>query len=143
LALDLPALVQRTGLFNSTMRRPGGASNAERELAATAASRVNGCVYCASVHAERYVQYAKKPEMMQRLLDEGVDAPINDPREQAIVEFAVKLTRDPAGLRASDLQPLRNAGITDLEIYDVAQSAAMFAWANRLMQTLGEGVHPG
>jgi uncharacterized peroxidase-related enzyme len=142
LALDLPALVQRTGLFNTTMRSPGGASNAERELAATATSRVNGCVYCASVHAQRYVQYAKKPEMMQRLLDDGVRAPIDDPREQAIVNFAVRLTEDPAGLNVSDIQPLRDAGLAELEIYDVAQSAAMFAWANRLMQTLGEGVFP-
>jgi alkylhydroperoxidase domain protein len=142
LALDLPALVQRTGLFNITMRSTGGASNAERELAATAASRVNGCVYCASVHAQRYVQYAKKPEMMQRLLDDGVRAPIEDPREQAIVNFAVRLTEDPAGINASNIQPLRDAGLTELEIYDIAQSAAMFAWANRLMQTLGEGVFP-
>lgn len=142
LALDLPALVQRTDLFNNTMRSPGGASNAERELAATAASRVNGCIYCASVHSQRYVQYAKNPEMMQRLLDDGVATPIENPREQAIVTFSVKLTEDPAGLQPTDVQALRDVGLTDLEIYDVAQSAAMFAWANRLMQTLGEGVYP-
>jgi uncharacterized peroxidase-related enzyme len=142
LALDLPALVQRTGLFNNTMRSPGGASNAERELAATTVSRENGCVYCASVHAQRYVFYANRPEVMQRLLDTGVDAPQDDPREQAIVDFSVKLTRNPAHLAAADLQPLRDAGMTDLEIYDMAQSAAMFAWANRLMQTLGAPVLP-
>ena len=116
LALDLPALVQRIGLFNNTMRSPGGASNTERELAATAVSRVNGCVYCASVHAQRFVQYAKRPEVMERLLNEGVDAPQDNPREQAIVDFAVRLTRDPAHLTATDLQPLRNAGMTDLVI---------------------------
>jgi uncharacterized peroxidase-related enzyme len=142
LALDLPALVERTGLFNTTMRSPGGASNAERELAATAVSRVNGCVFCASVHAQRYIQSAKRPEVMERLLGEGVDAPQGDPRERAVVDFSVKLTRDPAHVTAADLQPLRDAGMTDLEIYDMAQSAAMFAWANRLMQTLGGAVYP-
>ena len=49
-----------------------------------------------------------------------------------------KLTRDPAGMTAEDLAPLRQAGFSDLEILDVTY-AAMFAWANRLMQTLGEG----
>jgi uncharacterized peroxidase-related enzyme len=142
LALDLPALVERTGLFNNTMRSPGGGSSAERELAATAVSRINGCVYCASVHAQRYVQYAKRPDVMDRLLAEGVDAPLDDPREQAIVDFSARLTRDPAGLTPDAIQPLRNAGLTDLEIYDIAQSAAMFAWANRLMQTLGDAVYP-
>ena len=142
LALDLPALVERTGLFNNTMRSPGGGSNSERELAATAVSRINGCVYCASVHAQRYVQYAKRPEVMDRLLEDGVESPLDDPREQAIVDFSMRLTRDPAGLTAADIQPLRDAGLTDLEIYDIVQSGAMFAWANRLMQTLGDAVYP-
>ena len=142
LALDLPALVERTGLFNNTMRSPGGGSNAERELAATATSRINGCVYCASVHAQRYVQYAKRPEVMDRLLAEGVESPLDDPREQAIVDLSTKLTRDPSRLTPADLQPLRDAGLSDLDIYDIAQSAAMFAWANRLMQTLGDAVYP-
>ena len=142
LALDLPALVERTGLFNSTMRSPGGGSTSGRELAATAASRINGCVYCASVHAQRYVQYAKRPEVMDRLLKDGVGAPLEDPREQAIVDLSTKLTRDPSELTADDVKPLRAAGLTDLEIYDIAQSAAMFAWANRLMQTLGDAVYP-
>lgn len=142
LAHDLPALVNRTGLFSNVMRSPGGASNAERELAATATSRVNGCVYCASVHARLYAQYAKKQDVIERLLADGTDIELEDPRERAIVEFSVRLTRDPANLTGADIQPLRDAGMSDLEIYDVAQAAAMFAWANRLMQTLGEGVYP-
>jgi uncharacterized peroxidase-related enzyme len=140
LAHDLPALVNRTGLFSNAMRSPGGASNADRELAAVAVSRFNGCIYCASVHARLYVQYSKREEDMQRLLDEGVTARLSDPRDQAIVNFAVRLTEDASGITPADLQSLRDVGMTDLEIYDVAQAAAMFAWANRLMQTLGEPV---
>ncbi len=142
LAHDLPALINRTGLFSNAMRSPGGASNAERELAAVAVSRVNGCIYCASVHARLYAQYSKKQDVIERILDEGVETELDDPRERAIVDFSVRLTNDPAGLSAADLQPLRDAGLNDLEIYDVAHAAAMFAWANRLMQTLGEGVLP-
>jgi AhpD family alkylhydroperoxidase len=78
LALDLPALVQRTGLFNNTMRSPGGASNAERELAATAVSRVNGCVYCASVHARIFANLSKQRELTQRFLDDGIDLRIRN-----------------------------------------------------------------
>jgi uncharacterized peroxidase-related enzyme len=44
-------LRQRSGVFNAIMYAPGGLPRAERELASTAVSRVNGCVYCASVHA--------------------------------------------------------------------------------------------
>jgi alkylhydroperoxidase domain protein len=142
LAHDLPALVARTGTFSNAMRSPGGATNDERELAATATSRVNGCIYCASVHSRLYAQYSKRPDVIQRLLDEGVGAEMASVRERAIVDFSVRLTEDPAGLSGVDIEPLRSAGLSDLEIYDVAQAAAMFAWANRLMLTLGEGVYP-
>ena len=124
------------------MRSPGGAPNSDRELAAVAVSRVNGCIYCASVHARLYAQYAKNTPAIQRILDEGVSARMDTPREQAIVDFAVRLTEDAAGISAADLEPMRAAGMSDLEIYDVAQAAAMFAWANRLMQTLGEPAYP-
>jgi alkylhydroperoxidase family enzyme len=35
------------------------------------------------------------------------------------------------------------AGLSDLEILDITHATAMFAWANRLMQTLGEGEPAG
>ena len=142
LALDLPALVQRTGLFNSTMRSPGGGSNADRELAATVTSVRNGCIYCTSVHAQRYVQYAKRPDVIAALFSDGADARLDDPRAQAMADLSLHITDDPANLSAGDLQGMREAGFSDIEIYDIAQAAAMFAWANRLMQTLGEPVLP-
>ncbi|MFP3561826.1 peroxidase-related enzyme, partial [Paraburkholderia sp. SIMBA_049] len=59
LLVHLPEILrQRSGVFNAIMYGPGGLSRAERELASTAVSRVNGCVYCASVHAQRFTQLA-------------------------------------------------------------------------------------
>jgi uncharacterized peroxidase-related enzyme len=142
LALDLPALVQRTGLFNSTVRSPGGGSSADRELAATVTSVRNGCIYCTSVHAQRYVQYARRPDVIAALFADGAEARLDDPRAQAIADFSLRITDDPADLAHDDLQDMRDAGFSELEIYDIAQAAAMFAWANRLMQTLGEPVLP-
>lgn len=141
LAHDLPALRERTALFNAIMYGPRGVRRSDRELAAVAASLVNGCVYCTSVHARRYAQLTKESPAMQRLLDEGVEAELGE-RERAVVDYAVKLTTDPAGMTATDLAPLRAAGLSDMEILDVTHATAIFAWANRLMQTLGEGVPP-
>jgi uncharacterized peroxidase-related enzyme len=140
LAHDLPALQERTALFSNAMRSAGGASNAERELAAVVTSRINGCVYCASVHARAYNLYAKKPDVIEEIYANGVEQPISaaDAREQAIITYAARLTSNHAAMTAADLAPLRAAGLTDLEILDVTQAAAMFAWANRLMLTLGE-----
>jgi len=137
LVQDVDVLRERSRLYNAIMYGPRGLPRADRELAAVAVSRVNGCVYCASVHIQRYIQLTKQTEVMQRLIDEGVETAL-PPRERTIVDFAVKLTRTPTALTAADLAPLRQLGLNDQEILDLTHATAMFAWANRLMQTLGE-----
>lgn len=139
LVQDVDVLRERSRLYNAIMYGPRGLPRADRELAAVAVSRVNGCVYCASVHIQRYIQLTKRPDIMQRLVAEGVETDL-PPRERAIVDFAVKLTRSPSAITANDLDPLRDLGLNDQEILDLTHAIAMFAWANRLMQTLGEPV---
>lgn len=138
LAHDAPALRERTVLFNAIMYGHGGATRADRELASVATSRTNGCVYCASVHARLHAQLTKDDTLIRRLLDEGAKAE-QPARERAVIDYAVKLARAPAGLTAADLDPLRAVGYSDAEILDINNAAAVFAWANRLMQTLGDG----
>ena len=141
LAHDPEALEARSPLYNAIMFGSRGLPRAERELAAVAASRINGCAYCASVHAKRFTELSKAPEVMQRIQADGVEAAL-DPRRKAILEYAAKLTRDPAAIGSADAAPLRAQGLSDLEILDLTHAVAMFAWANRLMQTLGEATTP-
>jgi len=137
LANDLESVRTRTVLFSDIFESKAGTPRADRELAATATSRVNGCVHCASVHARLFANLARKRELVQRLLDDGVDTNLPD-RERAIVDVSVKLTGNPESLSADDLDTLRSQGFDDLGILDVIQSAAIFANANRLMLSLGE-----
>ena len=137
LANDLETVRTRTILFSDIFESQGGAPRADREFAATATSRINGCVYCASVHARLYRNLTKKQDVIQHLLDEGIETSL-PPRERAIAELSRKLTMNPESLSPSDLEPLRAEGFTDLDILDLIQSAAIFANANRLMLSLGE-----
>jgi uncharacterized peroxidase-related enzyme len=141
LAHDVASLAERSPLFHSVMYAPRGLPRAEREMATAATSMVNGCVYCCSVHARRFSDLTKKPEIPEALFDQGLDAPV-EPRLRAVIDFAVKLTRSPSEMEATDLAPLREVGMSDLEILDLVHSVAMFANANRLMQTLGEPILP-
>ncbi|MEJ7838535.1 MAG: peroxidase-related enzyme [Thermomicrobiales bacterium] len=134
-----PAILRsRTDLFNESLRGESGLPRADRELAATGSSRATGCVYCASVHARAYSQLTRDKSLIQLVLDDGIDAPIPD-RERAIVQFSAHLALDPAGLSDHDVRPMREQGLSDAEILDVAHAAAIFANANRLMLTLGQG----
>src|SRR5690606_7541236 len=86
LLIQAPELLeQRSFVFNALMYAPGGASRAERELASTAVSRVNGCVYCASVHAQRFEQLAKRNDVIVQLFEDPHSAGTSA-RERAIVQ---------------------------------------------------------
>ena len=141
LANDVDSLAERSPLFHAVMYVPRGLKRAERELATVVVSIINGCVYCSSVHARRFVELTKQPEIIRALYEQGVDTPL-EPRLRAVVDYAAKLTRDPAAMTVADLAPLRAVGMDDLEIHDLTNAVAMFANANRLMQTLGEPVVP-
>ncbi|MGA3400819.1 MAG: peroxidase-related enzyme [Acetobacteraceae bacterium] len=141
LANDVDSLAERSPLFHAVMYVPRGLKRAERELATVVVSIINGCVYCSSVHARRFVELTKQPEIIRALYEQGVDTKL-EPRLRAIVDYAAKLTREPAAMTVADLAPLRAVGMDDLEIHDLTNAVAMFANANRLMQTLGEPVVP-
>lgn len=137
LANDLDSVRTRTVLFGDIFASEGGTPRSDRELAATATSRINGCVYCASVHARLFGNLTKERVLIQRLLDDGVDTNLPD-RERAVVDFSAVLTVSPESVTANDFAPLRAQGFSDLGILDLIQSAAIFGNANRLMLTLGE-----
>ena len=76
----------------------GGLGRAERELAAAATSRRNGCVFCASVHAAAATRESGREADVQRLLDEGTGADLGDDTWNAVVEASVALADTPLDL---------------------------------------------
>ena len=139
LAHDVETLKVRSPLFNAIMYGQGGLSRAERELGALAASVVNHCIYCAYVHATRYIGETGQRAVVDAIYADKDKAALPD-REQAILDYSVKLTRAPHDLSEADTQSLRAVGLSDLEILDLIHAVAIFGWANRLMHTLGEAI---
>ena len=137
LANDFDTLKARAFVHRHVYATEEPVQSGYRELGATTTSRINGCVFCASVHARHVANYLKDRPLAQRFLDDGLDADL-PPTERAIVDVCAKLTLDPEGLSAEDLAPLRAEGLSDIEILDILNYAAFFANANRLMLTLGE-----
>ena len=138
LARDPDVLGARTRTDKDIFYNPdAGAPRADRELAAAAASRLNGCIYCASVHARFAATYSKREADVQRLLDDGVGVDLGE-RWNAVVAASVALTALPITFGPAHVGRLRAAGLDDLAIADVIQAASFFNWANRLMLSLGE-----
>ncbi len=54
-----------------------------------------------------------------------------------MLDYAIKLTRQPSKMVEADVEALRTSGLSDGEILDVCQITAYYAYANRLVDGLG------
>jgi uncharacterized protein YciW len=58
-------------------------------------------------------------------------------RLRAILDYALRLTRDPRGIAPEHIAELRSTGLTDEEIHRVALVVAYFNFVNRVAEGLG------
>ena len=70
-------------------------------------------------------------------MTENPDGVALGPRERAMVDWALKLTRTPWEMRREDLRPLQEQGLAPRAILDLAMIVAYYAYVNRLADGLG------
>ena len=134
---DPVVLGERTALYDAIMTGSGTLDRADRELAALATSLTTGCEYCASVHGRRQVQLSKDDITATALAVRG-PAALPDARQRTIAEVAATVAVTPCAIGPAEIIALREVGLDDDAVADFIAVCAMFAWANRLMMTLGE-----
>lgn len=135
LAHDPESYVARTVLFNAIMYAEGGLPRPDRELGALGASVVNGCRYCAVVHARQHAHLTSSDEVVTAVYLDRPD--LLGPRDAAIYAFARALSLTPSEAGPEHVAALREAGLEEGEILDLIHAIAIFGWANRLMHVLG------
>lgn len=136
-SLNPESLDAHFNLYVAAMHRPSPLSRLEREIVATVVSRINGCAYCVAHHAaglERLLT-GDRANLADQLAS-GDETELNE-RERAMVAYAAALTRHPAEIRHADIKRLREAGLDDRAILDLAQVVAYFCYANRIVLGLG------
>jgi uncharacterized peroxidase-related enzyme len=106
-------------------------SKAEREMIAVAVSAVNHCHYCLTSHGAALRQRAGDPELGELIAQNWRAAGLK-PRQQAMLEFSVKLTEAPDKVVEADRQALRRAGFSDRDIWDIAAVASFYNMTNRM-----------
>ncbi|MFA5862857.1 MAG: peroxidase-related enzyme [Candidatus Thermoplasmatota archaeon] len=114
----------------------GPLSRRERELIATVVSRENKCGYCITHHADAFGRHAPEPGLQMLVATDYTKAKLA-PRERAIADHAVLLTRNPGGVTEKDAEKLRAAGLDDRSILDVTLLTAYFNFVNRVATGLG------
>jgi len=65
------------------------------------------------------------------------------PADEALCDYAEKLTRAPAQMSAADLDRLRTAGFDEVAIHDAIQVVAYFNYINRVADAVHVDLEPG
>ncbi len=123
-SLNPRAMAAHLDLYKAIVFQPGPLSRQWREAIAVAVSRANECAYCVAHH--------------QAALDglEPSDVP------PVLLDWAVRMTRQPGAASEADVTALRALGLTDRAILDAILTVGYFNYVNRLVLATGLTVEP-
>ncbi len=120
---------------DALMERDSGLSKAEREMIVVATSAAADCEYCVIAHGAVLRIRAKNPLIADQVAINYRRAEIT-PRQRAMLDFALTVSRRAAEIAEPDREALRAAGFSEEDIWDIAAIAAFFAMSNRLASFL-------
>jgi uncharacterized peroxidase-related enzyme len=122
-------------LYDAIMTDDSGLTKAEREMIAVAVSAQNHCFYCLVAHGA-VLRVRSKDEVQADTIAANYRAADLTPRQRAMLDFAVKITNDSDTCGDADIAGLRAHGFSDEDIMDIAQTAALFNYSNRVASAL-------
>jgi uncharacterized peroxidase-related enzyme len=83
----------------------------------------------------------KDEQLVEALIHDYTRAAIA-PAERVMLDYAVKLTREPWNMSRDDVERLRAAAVSDAAILDLNQVTAYYAYVNRIADGLGVELEP-
>ena len=111
--------------------RESGLTKGEREMIVTTTSALNHCLYCVVAHGAILRIYEKNPLLSDQVSTNYRKANLSD-RQNAMLEFAIKVCEKAHEIDDSDFQKLHQVGFNDEDIWDIAAITAFFGMSNRL-----------
>ncbi|WP_027583599.1 peroxidase-related enzyme [Bradyrhizobium sp. Ai1a-2] len=116
---------------DALMEKDSGLSKAEREMIVVATSAAHQCHYCVIAHGAILRIRAKDPLIADQISVNYRKADIT-PRQRAMLDFAMKVSREASTISEADFSALKAHGFSDDDIWDIAAVAAFFALSNRM-----------
>lgn len=106
------------------------------ELVTLAAAVTLQSSYCTLAHGQKLLDLGASSDEVRSLALHPLAAGLSD-EEQAVVDYAVKVTRSATSVTQDDIDRLRSFGLTDAEIFDIAAAAAMRCFFSTLLDAVG------
>jgi len=105
----------------------GSLPAATRERIALAVAQINGCDYCLSAHTFLGKNLARLDDAEITANRSGAS---NDPKADAALRFAVRITRTRGHISDADFSAVKLAGYSDAQIIEIVQHVALNIWTN-------------
>ncbi len=126
-----------TGLVRSSLRGPSEWTEAQREMFASVTSRANTCEFCADIHSRTTHLLSGKD------VDQAAPSSLDDvqltAQEAATIGLLERVTNDPDGVTAADVDAVRATGVSDDAIADALVICFLFNLINRCVDAFEFG----
>jgi uncharacterized peroxidase-related enzyme len=132
-----PLLAHMLGLAESMLFTEGALGRKTKEMIATFVSSQNKCEYCADSHGYFLRMHGGTPDLLAAAMACDVHSKTLSPADGALLRFVQKVTDTAELVQPKDIEQLRTAGWTDLQIAEAIHLAALFACFNRVVSAFG------
>ena len=132
------AIIPLAQLHRAIAYGPGELTRVQRELIATVVSVINGCALCQELHRRLLLHRTRDEALVAEVMRDFRTAPLSA-ADRALLAYAAKLTTTPAQVVEEDIERLRQLGLSDAAIVEIATQTALFNYLNRVIQGLGLG----
>ena len=106
------------------------------ELVTLAAARELRSSYCMLAHAKVLLGAHYSAGDLRAIATTPQDSTL-DETDKAIMRFAAKVARDATSIGAADVDALRQHGLADPEIFDIASAAAVRCFFSKTLDAVG------
>lgn len=118
-------------LYNNIMLMESPLSVLEREMIGVVVSSVNHCFYCLTSHGAAVRGLSGDPVLGELMMMNYRVAQL-EPKQRAMLDFAVKVTERSHEIVEEDRETLRRHGFSEVAIWDIAAVASLFNMTNRM-----------
>ena len=132
-----PLLEHMMGLAQSMLFVDGALDRHHKEMLSAFVSSQNRCEYCTDSHGYFFCVHGGSSEALKAVLACNLESDAITPSQRVLLKFARKITQDSQAIVPADIQELRGAGWSDLQIAEAIHVAALFAGFNRVVNAFG------
>lgn len=120
--------------LNKTVRE--GMDRRRFEIATIAAARALRSTYCTAAHS-KFLRDECDDEATMLAIAKDPSGALLEETDRAVYEFAARVARDASSIQQSDVDALRDLGLSDGDVADIVFAAAARSFFTRVLDGLG------